>query len=669
MMKNILTISILSLLLVSFACNTTKKIKDGSTAYQQKQYAVAIDMLEREIVQYEGGEEYARMSFMLGQSYKNLNDSKNSLKWFIEAAKNNFGATAYLEMAQALKKSERYDDAILTYQRLLKLINKQRQNEIKLEIEKCRQAKKWKTKAVSSPYEIAALNINSETSDYAPTLWQGDRIVFTSDRGEVDSDEDAYLWTGNAYSDLYVAGILDNRASVLEGGINTKDNEGTATFDKAGEQVFFTRCQSETGDSYCKIWKATWNNGEWEDQEEAFPMKRNVNYRDPVLIENDSVLILVSDDPSGIGGSDLYVSFINDDGSWTAPELMPPYLNTIGEERFPTWDGELLYYSSDHFPGLGGLDIFRTKLNEDNSWSAPQNILQPFNSSEDDYGYIIVPQQALPENLKELIFFTSTRGVFGNDDLYGAKIYKTAEDTITITTPETDIIVVEERKEQYLRIKVSERMFAVPDNPNSFVVGLKPVANASAKISGMADQIIITDDKGYALFPIDTFGNFNLLAGKKGYLNNREDYLITEQLYESNPEGYVHEVEITIEKIFEGVEITLDNIYYDFNEDFIREDAKPALNELIDILEDNGSISITLSSHTDCRGDAELNLDLSQRRAASAVNYIREQGGINAARLSAIGYGKSNPEINCECDSCTEEEHQVNRRTTFAVIQ
>jgi len=93
------------------------------------------------------------------------------------------------------------------------------------------------------------------------------------------------------------------------------------------------------------------------------------------------------------------------------------------------------------------------------------------------------------------------------------------------------------------------------------------------------------------------------------------------------------------------------------------------LNYLIDVLKDNANVSIRLSSHTDCRGDTELNQDLSQRRAASAIEYIRVQGGISESRLSAVGYGKSKPEIDCECDSCTEEEHQVNRRTTFAITQ
>lgn len=669
-MKALSHFAIMASICILSGCNTTKRIKDGTTAYQQKQYAVAIDMLEREISKYEEGEEYAHMAYMLGQSYSNVNDSKASLKWLIQAAKNNYGPPAYYEMAMALKKNERYDDAILTYQRLLKLTPGTEHNNIKLEIEKCRQAKKWTSSAEDSEWEIEALRLNSDRGDYAPALWQGDRLVFTSDRGNIEVDQDIYPWTGNAYSDLYVAGITDQQASPMEGNINTIHNEGTATFNQSGDQIFYTKCHSEVGDQYCRIWTAQWENGEWIDQKEAIPMKARVNYRDPVLIENDSVLILVSDDPIGIGGSDLYVSFLIEDGSWSAPELMPPYLNSVGEERFPTWDGSVLYYSSDHFAGLGGLDIFQTRLKDDNSWSLPQNILPPFNSSEDDYGYTVVPQDALPEYVKEQVFFTSTRGVFGNDDIYTAKKYKAPGDTVEVDSTPIVTTIEEVKKNQFLRILVTEPLYAVPSNPNSFEVGSRPVASASIKIGGiLSDQLLVTDANGYVVLPIDTFGIIDLIAGKKDYLNNSLVLTIVESEYRDRPDGFVHEATIMINKIYAGVDITLDNIYYDYNEDYIREDAKPALDYLIKILKDNESIDITLSSHTDCRGESDFNQDLSQRRAASAIAYIIEVGQIASNRLTAVGYGKARPEIDCACELCTEEEHQVNRRTTFAIAQ
>ena len=382
-------------------CVTTKKIKDGTTAYQQKQYAVAIEMLNQEIRAHDDGVEYARISYLLGDSYRQLNDSGNSLKWFIEAAKNNYGPEAYWDLAYALKKNQRYADAILSFRRLAKYTD--RQDEIRIEIEKCRKAQKWSETSTVNNFVVEAILLNSNAADYAPNLLGGDKIVFTSDRYK-DDDDLTYNWTGNAFSDLYVSDVNTYRAIPLEG-VNTEHNEGTAVFNREGDIMYFTRCDSEIGDSYCKIYRAKFESGTWSKGELAFPPEPRVNYRDPVLIENDSVLIFVSDDPRGVGGSDLYYSFLLEDNTWDVPSLMPTYLNSIGEERFPTWDGTTLYYSSDHFAGLGGLDIFKTTLREDGSWTRPQNLLKPFNSSEDDYSYLVLSEENLEPNVKSKYFF------------------------------------------------------------------------------------------------------------------------------------------------------------------------------------------------------------------------------------------------------------------------
>jgi len=648
------------LFLLNLGCATTKKIKDGTTAHQQKQYAVAVEMLNKEIRSYNGGEEYAQIAYLLGDSYRQLNDSANSLRWFIEAAKNDYGPAAYWDMAYALKKNERYADAILSFRRLSKYT--ERQDEIRKEIEKCRKAQAWAQRDDEHQYIVEALTLNSEASDYAPNFLGEDRIVFTSDR--LEDGGDTYAWTGNAYSDLYVSSIREFAPEPLAG-VNTEHNEGTAVFNQYGDIMYFTRCYSEVGDSYCKIYKSELRGGSWSEGELAFPIKPRVNYRDPVLIENDSVLIFVSDDPIGVGGSDLYYSFMLEDGSWDTPDLMPTYLNSIGEERFPTWHNNTLYYSSDHFAGLGGLDIFQAQLKEDGSWSRPKNLLQPFNSGEDDYSYLVVSEDELDDDQKSRYFFTSTRGAFGNDDIYEAVEYKTEEEMQSV--PFVDTVVTEEIaevKSYYLRVKVEEKIFAIADNPNSLVVGRKPVEGTSIKIN---DEILISDRNGVIILPIKDPLAYNVVAGKSGYLNKKLNFNISQEEMDSQPDRYVFEQEIEIEKIFEGVEITLENIYYDFDKDFIRDDAKPSLDQLITLLSDNPSINIQLASHTDCQGDPDYNQDLSQRRAASAISYIQSAGGIASERLSAIGYGEESPALNCNCDDCSEEEHQVNRRTTFSI--
>lgn len=661
----------LFLLLLLCACATTKKIKDGQTAFQQKQYAVAVDYLLSEAEAKEGSDEYASIAYMLGESYKNLNDAEQSLKWFIEAAKNNYGPEAFWEMSYALKKNQRYEDAILSFRRLSQMVD--RDLEIRQEIEKCRQAQKWQQLGNEHQYIVEALVLNSSEADYAPSLWQGRNLVFTSDRKQEGGE--IYAWTGNSFADLYVSDIDDYYSTPFEPGVNTPHNEGTASFSQDGLSMFFTRCHSETGDSYCKIYQSDYSQGGWSEGYEAFRMKRQVHYRDPVLIENDSVLIFTSNDPTGFGGHDLYYTFLLEDGTWDVPELMPPYLNSIGHERFPTWHeaSKTLYYSSDHFAGLGGLDIFKTTLNEDGSWSKPENLLAPFNSSGDDYSLIFVPEEHLAPGLKMKAFFTSTRGVYGNDD-----IYSIVEEYPNLTPPPVDSTTEvvteaeapEPEKSFYVRVQVMEKLYAIQDNPNSYVVGSKKVGGASVKIeSPTISELLQTDGNGVVIIPLDSSDQLQILAGKEGYLNNEDVLNIDPEERSAKPDGYVFDKMITIDRVFAGIEIVIDNIFYDLDKDEIREDAKPALNNIIEIMKENPKIFVELASHTDCRGEDDYNLDLSDRRAASAVAYIKNEGGISADRISSVGYGETKFEIACECDACTEEEHQINRRTTFKIIR
>lgn len=664
------TILTLSVLLIS-ACTLSKAVRDGRTAHQQKQYSLAVEMLEKEIGKTSpDSKEYAEISYLLGESYKYLNDSDNSLKWFIEAAKNDYGPDAYWEMAYALKKKERYEDAILSFRKLSQMTS--RQDVIRKEIEKCRVARRWTDSEGSHDYMLEAIVLNTPESDYAPFVLNGSFIVFTSDRFIPSSEEeDTYKWTGNSFSDLYISQIGRYEAIPFDENINTPHNEGTAAFSADGSEMYFTRCFSEVGDSYCRIMRAFQDGGSWTSGEPAFSMKPRVNYGDPMLIENDEVLLFTSDDPTGIGAHDLYYSVRQDDGSWSSPELMPSYLNTIGEERFPTWHDGNLYYSSDHFEGFGGLDIYKTTLNEDGTWSQPENMMQPINSSEDDYSFVVVPKETYQPGIKLHAFFTSTRGIFGNDDIYSLMEIVEEEDMdISEPVAEEDTEVEVVSKSFFLRAKVVEKIFVMPDNPNSYVVGQKPVEGASIKISGIEEEaVLVTDESGEIFIEADTSTNYHFLAGKQGYLNNGTAFTLAERDLSPYGDGHIFEIELEIEKIFEGVEITLENIYYDFDEYFIREDAKPALDYLVKVLNDNPAINIELSSHTDCRGEEDYNNELSQNRANAAIEYISVDGGIDPSRLSAVGYGESRPEIDCICEDCTEDEHQINRRTTFKILQ
>ena len=123
-----------------------------------------------------------------------------------------------------------------------------------------------------------------------------------------------------------------------------------------------------------------------------------------------------------------------------------------------------------------------------------------------------------------------------------------------------------------------------------------------------------------------------------------------------------------MKKLAPNVIIKIENIYYNFNKADIREDAKPSLNRLIDVLQQNPTMTIQLNAHTDCRGSDAYNNKLSKARAASVVKYLIEKG-IAADRLQSQGYGETDPIDKCDCKTCTEEQYQMNRRTEFKILK
>jgi outer membrane protein OmpA-like peptidoglycan-associated protein len=161
---------------------------------------------------------------------------------------------------------------------------------------------------------------------------------------------------------------------------------------------------------------------------------------------------------------------------------------------------------------------------------------------------------------------------------------------------------------------------------------------------------------------------YALKASKEGYFTNEVSISTQSILVDSLQQDTLLLTEIILDKTFTGQEITLENIYYDYDKSDIRADAQPTLNALAQILTKNPQIRIQLGSHTDCRGKDAYNLTLSQQRAESAVKYLSAQN-INPVRLVAKGFGETRPAETCKCETCTEDQHQKNRRTTFMVLE
>lgn len=657
---------LLTAILMAFfanSCTYTEKVRDGATAIEVKQYAVAVDMLQKEYEKSKSRVEKGRIAYRLGEAYKNLNKGEQSIRWFKIAYDNQYGWEALKEYAYALKQAERYTEAARAFKDLGIEIGSP--YEYRREISACEIALGWQE--LKPEFEIELLPFNTSKAEYAPALYPNGRLVITSDRF-LEKGEETYNWTGNAFSDLFIADPQTGQLQPFGDPVNTPDNEGTAVFNANLTEMYFTRCfgGGKWGEDRCKIMRSVKGSGEWMPAEPLPFQEENVNYGGPALSADGQVLYFSANHPDGWGGHDLYTSERQPDGSWGLPKLMTRVINTEQDEMFPFIDQDTLYFSSRGHTSMGGLDIFKTYKLQGGGWSSPYNLKPPVNSGADDFGFVI--DYSLPKADDEVLFagYLTTRREdgAGNDDIYRFVKRK--------LPPEPEKEEPEPQEVAYkllLKGYVLEKIYEVPNDPNSVVLGRKPLSGATVSIkAGRESKTVEVGEDGRFEMELDWGQEYNFLASRQGYLKNAADFSTEGIGKDPNNPVQEFEIEIVLERIFFDQEIRLENIYYDFDKWDIREDAKPTLKELARNLELNPDIRIQLGSHTDCRGSAPYNQNLAQKRAQSAVDFLITQG-IDATRLVAFGYGESEPEADCICNRCTEEEHQINRRTTFKIIE
>ncbi|MCB0594609.1 MAG: OmpA family protein [Lewinellaceae bacterium] len=642
------------------ACTYTMKVRDGRTAVEVKQYAVAVDLLQKEYDKAKSRVEQGKIAFLLGESYQRLNKSDQSIRWYQIAYDNQFGVDALKEYAYALKRAERYEEAMRAFKDLGIEIGSP--YEYRREISACQIALGWK--ALPPEYEVEVLSFNTGNADYSPVVYKDNQLVISSDRSASEGD-DTYNWTGNAFSDLFLVDLKSNSVTGFDNNLNTENNEGTVAFNKDYSEVYFTRCYSNIKyeDAYCKLMASEGNGNSWSVPQPLPFIEEGVNYVHPSLSADGNTLYFSSDHPDGWGGYDIYFAERQGDGAWGLPQLLSRSVNTPGDEKFPFIDGDTLYFASDSHTGMGGLDIFRSYMLSNGSWAPAYNLKAPINSGGDDFGYVIDYNAPKPKGVLQVGYFTSTR----EDGIGGDDIYRFTK----VIPPEPPVVEVPEEIEYKLILEgyVLEKIYNNPTDPNSKVLGRKPLPGSEVAIRfNKQKETVTVGEDGMFRLELEENTDYGFLASRENYLNNDAAFSTVGIGRDPNNPVQTFEIEIVLDKIFLDKEITLENIYYDFDKWDIRNDAKPTLDELTRNLKLNPDIRIQLGSHTDCRGTTRYNEDLSQKRAQSAVDYLIANG-IDPSRLVARGYGESQPEVDCLCARCTEDEHQANRRTTFKIIE
>ncbi|MFT6149527.1 MAG: outer membrane protein OmpA-like peptidoglycan-associated protein [Saprospiraceae bacterium] len=672
-MKNIKLLSIGFLMTIFIAgCTYTQKIKDGASAYELKQYAVAIKMLPNEFEKAEGLDERSKLATMLADSYRVLNKPTQSKKWFLKSYELTGNPESLKNYAFALKELEEYGEAVKAFEDLITATGDAFL--WRKEVAACQQSQGWIDNAEErSEYILENSNFNSSKTDASPTIYKSGQVIFLSDRGTGAEDEEVYQWTGESFMDMFIANPKTGEVEVFEKSFNSPYNEGTITFNADFTEAFFTRCGSDSKEErqYCKIMYSQNDGDEWT---KPIPltdiMIEKTNYMHPTLSEDGNTLYFATDITDGYGGFDIYYSRRRDEG-WTLPDNMGSSINTEGYEVFPFIDKDTFYFSSDFHVGMGGLDIFKTTKSRSGRWSPLQNLRSPINSGSDDFGYAVDYQSQKLDTVLQVGYLSSNRA--GNDDIYKySKVILPPKKVIPPPIEEiidTTEIVGEPEFKFILEINTLESVFAKADDPSSGAIGKDKLPNTKIKISFGSESLTIeTDENGQYEMELTLEQSYNFFGSKNGYLNNSTTFSSRDIKKDEGRPVRRFKVSLELNKEIIGKEFTLENIYYDFSRFEIRANAEPTLNILARMLQENPGLKIQLSSHTDCRGNNDYNEWLSQQRAESAVKYLIGKG-IDSDKLVAKGYGESRPTAICVCNTCTEEAHQQNRRTTFIILE
>jgi outer membrane protein OmpA-like peptidoglycan-associated protein/tetratricopeptide (TPR) repeat protein len=589
----------------------------------------------------------------LAECYMMMNDTRSSEEWLSKVvSSNSYNSEDLLNYANILKSQGKYKAAIAQYERYASLEPAQKEKAEEW-ISSCNKALEW----IADPSYIDVENaaaFNSENSDFGLIPF-GDGYILTSDRkikGATYTADEIYGWTGNPYLKLYYqGGRSESKLSPVDK-LNNNYHNGPETFNTADNIMYFTRTKmvkvtkkplnsdptswydhSKSADytNRLEIYFARYDGSKWQDPE---PFKYNnaeqYSIGHPALSSDGKILYFVSDMPGGYGGTDIYYSEKLSDGSWSTPKNAGNKINTEGKEVFPFVDKDgVLYFSSDGHEGMGGLDIFSSHGSED-QWNTPENLKYPVNSSKDDFSIYFT-------QTGQTGYFSSNRdGGKGEDDIYSF-----------VPAPPTNLILVGITKAR------------LEDNS---IVTLNNVNIKMEDKTNNTEGTLYSDNEGTFSKKVDCGSAYNMTATKEGYFTSSK--AVATSCKTRNDSLFV---EFILDKIIINKPIVLDNIYYDYNKWNIRPDAATELEKLVKILKDNPMINIELGSHTDCRGTDEYNQKLSQHRAESAVTYIVSKG-IDGKRITAKGYGESVLINRCKDGvNCSDEEHQMNRRTEFKV--
>lgn len=630
---------------LSSLCGYSQKAKlaEADKQFDQYAYVDAITIYER--VAEKGYKEEQLFQKLGNANYFNAK-LENAAKWYGELFKMNSVQESeyYYRYSQALKSIGDYNNA----DTMLEQFNVKSGNDQRAKLYLTHKNYLEEIEANSGRFDVSNAGINSELSDFGSSFFHN-KVIFSSSRETRGISKKISKRTNQPFTNLfgserYADGTLAE-PQFFGDIINDKFNESTPVFTKDGNTMYFTRNnyldgkrgEDDQKSTLLKIYKATLEGGKWSNIVELAFNSDQYSIAHPALSTDEKTLYFASDMPGTIGQSDLYKVAIKDDGSFGKPENLGKTINTEGKETFPFISEENeLYFASDGRPGLGGLDIFVSKLGKDNVFKEIQNVGAPVNGPQDDFAFII-------DSKSRKGFFTSNRdGGKGFDDIYrfteNLKLDCNQELTGIITDQETGEVLTD------FKVSLFDENFQL-------------VTEYSVQ------------GKGLYRFDVICGRNYHVRAQKIKFETTENNVTIGKTIGKT----YLNlALERRIKPIGVGTDlaktVNISIIYFDLDKWNIRQDAAFQLEKVVEVMKQFPTIKIEVRSFTDSRQSAQYNLNLSNKRAKATMQWLIKEG-IEASRLTCKGYGETQLVNACSDGvNCTEEEHQANRRSEFIIM-
>ncbi len=568
---------------------------------------------------------YSYALFAIADCYSLLKDIANSKIYYEKyIAQYPNKSEAYFALAQTYKDHMMYEEAIPLYENYL--LKEKLNDALKTKASKYILDCKFAAKAIKNPVPFEPINmgnkINTEVPEYFPSI---------------SADEQNFIFSrlvDKQQEDIYITHKENNEwvpSQPISSLINSEYNEGALCISSNGQYIFFSSNKPDENYGSHDIYFSFLQGNKWSKPYNAGP-KINSKYWDshPSLSSDGRTLYWLSTRPGGLGAEDIWFSTLDSIDHWSEAKNIGPKINTPYKEFTPFiyTDGNTLFFSSEGHPGMGGLDIFYTLKDENGNWSTPINLGYPINTPAVESGF------DLSSNGKTAFYATEENRKPFNIDIFTFTLHTAAQPKPvaylngTITDIKTAEIV--KATVQLIDLETGKNAGSVENNSMSgeYLICLPPNKNYALNVSAA----------GY-LFYSENF-EFKLKSATEPMRKN-----------------------IKLKPISGGESIVLNNIFFEVNKADLKSESKAELDKILKFLNDNPTVRLEISGHTDNTGDKISNQNLSENRAKSVVSYLT-RGGVIASRLTAKGYGDSKPVM----PNTTQENKSKNRRTEMKVL-